>query len=148
MKTEQLNVLQLVRKFDNGDFDNPSFETQCDAGWYDWFCKQTSLAGKTRTLYRKVKQLLKTKRIQELNLEKTYVWFKNNCPMNGSLYDDIRFADIETGQVLFTIVPKCGHRISEGERAQIHGNRLNPDDEFIMDVYKGDWKGVLEFLNK
>jgi hypothetical protein len=43
----------------------------------------------------------------KVNLETMYVWFKNNCPLAGSLYDDFRIADIETGETLFTITVNC-----------------------------------------
>jgi hypothetical protein len=29
--------------------------------------------------------------------------------MNGPLYDDFRICDIETGDVIWTVTPKCGH---------------------------------------
>ena len=29
--------------------------------------------------------------------------------MNGPLYDDFRICDIETGNVIYTVIPKSGH---------------------------------------
>ena len=43
----------------------------------------------------------------KVDLANCYVWFKNNCPLNGPLYDDFRFADLETGEVQFTIQLDC-----------------------------------------
>ena len=34
-----------------------------------------------------------------------YVFFKNNCPGCGPLYDDLRICDIESGDVLFNVCP-------------------------------------------
>jgi hypothetical protein len=43
----------------------------------------------------------------KVDLETSYVWFKNNCPLNGSLYDDFRIADIETNNNLIVIQIDC-----------------------------------------
>ena len=43
----------------------------------------------------------------KVDLNNWYVWFKNNCPLNGPLYDDFRFADLATGDVMFTIQIDC-----------------------------------------
>ena len=39
----------------------------------------------------------------KIDLDTNYGWFKNNCPLNGPLYDDFRFASIEDGEVQFTV---------------------------------------------
>jgi len=101
---KEMNVKTWIEKFNNGDFESKDYATQCEAGWYDWFCKDTSLAGKTKRMGNIVKQV---KPGGKINLETMYVWFKNNCPLNGPLYDDFRFADIVTGEVLFTIQIDC-----------------------------------------
>lgn len=66
------NLKEWKEKFNLGEFENSNFETQVKAGWYDWFCKTTSLRNKTKKLGNIVKKLVDS--------EKVYVWFKNNCP--------------------------------------------------------------------
>jgi hypothetical protein len=79
---------------------------QCEAGWYDWFCRDSSLAGKTKKLGSVACQL---KDSAKVNLDTMYVWFKNNCPMEGPLYDDFRIADMESGEVLYNCAYKSPH---------------------------------------
>jgi hypothetical protein len=43
----------------------------------------------------------------KVDLETSYVWFKNNCPLNGPLYDDFRIADIENNNNLFVVQIDC-----------------------------------------
>lgn len=97
---DRINVREWQVAFNNGEFDAADLDTQIDAGWYDWFCKDTSLKNKTKKMGNIVKKVKDGGRI---NLDTSYVWFKNNCPCVGRLYDDFRFADIETGDVLYTI---------------------------------------------
>ena len=75
--------------------------------FYDWFCKPSSLRNKSWKLMKQVKTFLKHN--PQIDLLTHYVFFKNNCPMNGPLYDDFRICNIETGDVVYTVIPKCGH---------------------------------------
>ena len=74
--------------------------------WYDYFCKSSSLVNKGRALIRKLKKIYKLNELsgrKYFDPNKTYVFFKNNCPCCGSLYDDFRICDLETREVIFVI---------------------------------------------
>ena len=73
--------------------------------FYDWFCKDSSLERKAHALFPRVKRFLKEH--PEIDTQSTYVFFKNNCPVNGPLYDDFRICN-ENG-VIYTVTHKCGH---------------------------------------
>jgi hypothetical protein len=68
--------------------------------------------GDARALKAKSKSLLGTLRgivktgTKLFDPEKTYVFFKNNSPCAGGLYDDLRICDIESGKVLYSVCPK------------------------------------------
>ena len=52
--------------------------------FFDWFCSDKSLKNKSKSLMAKAEKVMK-----KLNLdpEAHYVFFKNNCPVMGRLYD-------------------------------------------------------------
>lgn len=79
--------------------------------FYDWFCSDASLERRAKSLQSKVKKLLK--RFEDtgrtLNTRSTYVFFKNNCPMGGPLYDSFSICDRESGDVLYWVTGKSGH---------------------------------------
>lgn len=84
-------------------------------GFYDWFCKDDALRIRGERLMPKVIKFIKVN--PQIDLDKHYVFFKNNCPLVGPTYDDFRICDIETGDVIFTVIPKCTH----SEKAEIWG---------------------------
>lgn len=136
--TTQLSIREYLTKFDNGDFDSNDFNTQCAAGWYDWFCSDSKLAAKTKKLTKKLKEIVNSEKIDQ---DKHYVWFKNNCPMDGELYDDFRIADLETGDVIFTIIPASGHTSLAGV-AEVWGQ----ENGFDGAIVEGTWDDVKRFF--
>lgn len=57
---KNITVREWIEKFNHGEFDNEDFETQCAAGWYDWFCSTKTLAKKLKkwgTLLRTLKMI-------------------------------------------------------------------------------------------
>jgi len=104
MKT---TLRQQLEAFENGVFldSNGSKDSGCFV-FYDWFCRDSSLKNKSIKLFKQVKLFVKMK---DVDLDSTYVFFKNNCPVGGSLYDDFRIVDIKEGTVQFTVTAKSGH---------------------------------------
>lgn len=132
---KEMHLSKWLGKFDRGEWDSPDLDTQCAAGWYDWFCRDSSLANKTKALGKKVSQISTSFRF---NPYEVYVFFKNNCPFNGPLYDDFRICDLRSGDVLFTVVPKSGH----SGKAEVWGR----DNEFKEPLVVGTWHDVKRFF--
>lgn len=128
-----------LEKFKSGKFSSPDVNVQVGAGWYDWFCKRTSLKNKTYKLAPKVKRIAEILGDDFMNTH--YVFFKNNCPMYGSLYDDFRFCDWKSGDVIFTITPSSGHDIDKGT-ATVWGK----SNDFKEPLVSGTWKDVVNYF--
>lgn len=120
MSKEQ-SLRTWIESFNKGEYDSKDLQAQIKAGWYDWFCKDESLVNKTKRMGNIVKQF---KEGGKVNLETMYVWFKNNCPLAGPLYDDFRIADIESGDTLFTIQINC---FREEKRYTVYGKKNDFD---------------------
>ena len=127
MKT---NLKSQLEAFDKGVFlDSDGKESWCFT-FYDWFCKDSSLERKSKSLFAKVKKFLKAN--PQIDTEKVYVFFKNNCPGSGNLYDDFRICNDDN--VIYTVIPKCGH----SGKAEIWGNENGFKEPLkIADTFSG-----------
>ena len=130
----EMNLKNWAIKFKNGDFNGSDVKVQIEAGWFDWFCNNKSLVNKTKTLGAKVIRLMKSDKI---NPEKSAVFFKNNRPLSGPLYDSFSICDIQTGAPQFWIVPKS----CWSNQAVVYA-----DPEWNHPAVSGTWKDVIEYF--
>lgn len=138
----EMTLKTFCERFENGDFRVRNTAVQIEAGWYDWFCCDAALFNKTEMLGRKVVSIASSKRF---DATKSYVFFKNNCPMVGRLYDQFSICDLETGDVLF-----CCQHLEKGSHGcgRAHWELYDGGVSFETPVVSGAWNEVKKyFLN-
>lgn len=137
MSKNQPTLDQQIKAFqDGGKFLDDLFY------FYDWFCRDSSIENRARLLMPKV---IKFVQRMNINTKEHYVFFKNNCPLYGNLYDDFRICDKETGNVIWTVTPKTGHFNNEGLPTEVWG-RIN---DFNGPVIQAEsWTKLMAHLNK
>lgn len=87
---KEITLREWIENFNRGDYDKDDFDAQVGAGWYDWFCKNESLPKRLAVMGKII-----AKFDNPFLLDNYRVWFKNNCPMTGPLYDDMRFEPLD-----------------------------------------------------
>ena len=86
----------LNQYYETGTVDN-------DDVWYDWFCKDSELQKRGKRLLQILAFFVQREKMDEAYLADKYVFFKNNCPMTGKLYDQVSICEVKNGNVLFCI---------------------------------------------
>lgn len=106
---KKISISEFIKDYAEHDLEN---QREDCFGFYDWFCADGSLKRKAIAMIPKIK-FLSNQGI--LNEKTTYVWFKNNCPMDGNLYDDMRFSLLDDDNTfLGGIAPSSGHTSEKG----------------------------------
>jgi hypothetical protein len=80
--------------------------------FFDWFCREKSLRNKALGMIPMLKFLVEN---NVINGNTTRVIFKNNCPFDGNLYDDLRVIDIESDEMIMGVAPKLGYEGMKGK---------------------------------
>ena len=87
---ERISIREWQKRYKAGEYNSKARSVQCEAGWYDWFCEDDGLLGRLK----KLAPLILGITVPEV-LDNYYLWLKNNCPVKGPLYDDVRFEPLE-----------------------------------------------------
>jgi hypothetical protein len=82
--------------------------------WYDWFCKDSQLEKRGKRLAQILAFFVAREKMDDKFLANKYVFFKNNCPCNGKLYDHVSICDKKTGNVLFCIEDQINEARGKG----------------------------------
>ena len=106
---KEIAIADLIKM----DFDEAFNKDNC-WGFFDWFCKDSSLKNKAKVLFGKVKALARSGKFDPT---KTYVFFKNNCPLVGN-----------------HVTPKSGH----SGKAEVWGE----ENDFEYPIVSGTWREV------
>jgi hypothetical protein len=101
----KVNLAAQLNAFASGQIMDSNGNIDSCFNFYDWFCRESSLERKANKLFPQVKKFIAAN--PDIDILSTYVFFKNNCPMRGPLYDDFRICN--ENEVLFTVIPKCSH---------------------------------------
>lgn len=146
---EERNVRQWIEAFDNGEFsvegERPSsysykygeyvkhcYEVACDAGWYDWFCKDHALIGRIKRYAPLIKALAK---VNPGILEGYTVGFKQTLPLAYKGFNDCVHIyalgdDDDRGWGIYVSNPRREHRYEVFRYGTWHGT------DFVCDSLK------------
>lgn len=138
---EEYTVREWVEKYNRKEFEKSDHKTQCKAGWYDWFCSTTVLAGRLKKMGSIIKNIK-----SDYILDNYRIWFKNNCPACDPLYDDFRLEPLdESRRNQLYIVVECGHPFGSEFQYEIATARNDYKVEFQCQT-KEEVLDVLEKL--
>lgn len=98
--------------------------------FYDWFCKDSSLKKRALSFVPKIKFLLK----QNIIKPETKIWFKNNAPVYGVLYDFVGFKTTD-GNAIGGICPQLGYNTDK--KCEIWG--FGGKDKELERIKFDDW---------
>lgn len=94
MQEKHLSIREFRERYENGEFADSSFDTQVAAGWYDWFCPESRLAGRLKRLWDEIISRITDDKV----LDAYTIHFCNVCPASEHpLFDRIYLSRIGSG---------------------------------------------------
>lgn len=133
-------LIKDVNSFTPDSFLQEFHQNGC-YNFYDWFCRESSLPNKAKSLFSKVKSLVKANKKFDFSGEGMYVFFKNNCSCygDGRLYDSFSVCNSK-GDVIAWVAPRNPYGKVE---LSCEGHGFDDNTE----SYSFDsWRELLNFL--
>lgn len=96
----------------------------------DWFCTRKQLEKQGKTNLSRTKYLLET---WGIDLGKVKVYFKNNFPVEGDLYDRIYIENIDNQEQYMTVTPRYGHKGENYTKCEVWFHTTNEE------IYFDNW---------
>jgi hypothetical protein len=112
--------------------------------FYDWFCSDKALKIKSKLLMTKAYKVMSK---LGLDPETHYVFLKNNCPMNGKLFDSFSICTLdEKRDVVIWCSPSLGYTNKQG-MAELVDFREKADNEMQAKTLTAwSWKELTHML--
>ena len=104
--------------------------------FYDWFCQEKALKIKSKLLMTKAEKVMSK---LGLDSETHRVFLKNNCPVDGKLYDSFTVMSIETDQPVAWVAPSLGYTKQAG-KAQLVDFREKDEEGKPKEILANSWK--------
>ncbi len=119
---EHISVRKWQKQYRASRYSSRERSEQCEARWDDWFSKDEALAGRLKQLAPVILGIT-----EPCILDNYYLWLKNNCPVVGNLYDDVRFEPLtgERNGRYFLVMLNSPH---EETRWTLYAERYGFDD--------------------
>lgn len=100
-ENHEITLRQWQENWKAGLYAGTERQDMRQAGWYDWFCPDTELAQRLEKMAQVVAQIVDGGLI---DLDSTYVWFKNNAPfIFDDTHDSFRITPMNEGSNLFDV---------------------------------------------
>lgn len=134
----KITIRQWRENYKAGKYDTNELSVMCDAGWYDWFCKDTALKNKLKKFTPFINKIT-----NDYILDNFYLSFKNCCPCYGPLYDTMSIYAIDEDKNPNMGMGICIDSPHENARFVLYAEK-NGYKNVIESEYKNE---IIDYIN-